>query len=85
MISKYRKILIVEYIVFFIFMVFLSLFVIAFSEASICGILTDQVLVEIIAASTIAIIIIARKKINFCKFLVIFAVLVELYRGYIEI
>ena len=75
-------------------MVFLSLFIVAFSEvanrklsydwieASIVGILTDQVLLEIIAALTIAIIIIARKKINCCKFLVIFAVLVELYRVY---
>lgn len=82
------------YIISFIFMLFLSLFIVAFSEvanrklshdwieASIVGLLTDQVLLEIIAASTIAIIIFARKKINCCKFLVILAVLVELYRVY---
>ena len=92
--NKYRKILVAGYIVSFLFMVFLSLFIVAFSEvankklsydwieASIVGFLTDQVLLEIVAASTIAIIIIVRKKISCCKFLVILAVLVELYRVY---
>lgn len=77
-----------------IFMSFLCLFIIAFSEiadrklsyvwmeTSIVGILIDQILFELLAASAVAIIIIARKKVMCCKFLIVIAALIELYRIY---
>ena len=79
---------------FFIIMVFLSLFIIAFSEkasmklsldwieSSFAGIFIDQVLFELIAASAVAIIVLAQKRIRCCKFLMFIALFVELYRIY---
>ena len=86
--------LVAGYLMFFCFMSFLSLFIIAFSEnasnklssdwmkASFVGIFIDQVLFEILAASIVAIIIIVQKKTKCGKFLMIIAVLIELYRLY---
>ena len=79
---------------FFCFMAFLSLFIIAFSEkassklssdwmkASFVGILIDQILFEILAASIVAIIIMVKQRTNCGKLLMIIAVLIELYRIY---
>ena len=75
-------------------MSFLSLYIIAFSEnassklssdwmkASFVGILIDQVLFELLAASIVAIIILVQKRTKCGKFLLIVAVLIELYRLY---
>ena len=91
---KYRRILIAGYFMLFILMSLLSLFIIAFSEradsklsyiwmeTSIVGILIDQILFELLAASVVAIIIITQKKVMCCKFFMIIAVLIELYRIY---
>ena len=51
-------------------------------KASFVGILIDQVLFELLAASIVAIIILAQKTTKCGKFLMIIAVLIELYRIY---
>lgn len=92
--KKYLRILIIGYIMFFSLMVFLSLFIIAFSEkanmklsldwiqSSFIGIFIDQVLFELVAASAVAIIVLAQKKVRCCRFLLFIAIFVELYRIY---
>lgn len=75
-------------------MMFLSLFIIAFSEkasvklslvwveGSFVGIFIDQVLFELFAASAVAIIVLAQKRIRCCRVLMFVAIFVELYRIY---
>ena len=75
-------------------MAFLTLFVIAFSEfaseelsidwmrSSLMGIFLDQIIFELLAAGAIGAVMVIRKRIRCCKFLILIPVLIELYRIY---
>ena len=75
-------------------MAFLCLFLIAFSElaseelsidwmrSSLMGIFLDQIVFELLAAGAIGIVMITKKRIKCCKFLIFIPVLIEIYRIY---